>query len=149
MALIRYRPWRGLATWPSFPEVPTRLGQAFEQFFDDSVDGMEWSPSVNIVEHDDELRITAELPGMKRDDVQVEVTEGMLILRGEKKAEAEKRMGNARLMECKYGAFERSFTMPRSVDADQVRAEFADGLLTVRMPKTEKAIGRKVEITGT
>jgi HSP20 family protein len=148
MALVRYRPRRSQAIWPAFPEVSTRLGQAIEQLFDDGAEGIGWSPSVDVVEHDGELRLTAELPGMKLDDVRVEITDGMIHLRGEKKAETEEKQGSARLIERSYGAFERSFTLPRTVNPDNVRAEFADGVLTVHLPKTRAARGRTVEITA-
>jgi HSP20 family protein len=147
MTLVRYRPRRSLASWPFFPEVSSRLGQAIEQVFDDAAEGMGWSPSVNIVDQEDELRLTAELPGMKLDDVHVEITGGMLYLRGEKRVDLEETKDDARLVERRYGAFERSFTLPRSVEAERVTAEYADGVLTVHMPKAEAAIGRKVEIT--
>jgi HSP20 family protein len=149
MALVRYRPRRNLATWPILPDPSSRLGRVIEQFLDDAVEDIGWSPAVDVVEHDGELRVTAELPGMKLDDVHVEVADGMLHIRGEKEAEAESGNGSARLIERSYGAFERSFTLPRSVDPDKVRADFGEGVLTVHLPKTESSLGRKVEIKGT
>jgi HSP20 family protein len=104
--------------------------------FEDAAEGMGWSPSVNIVEQDGELRLTAELPGMKLDDVNVEITDGMLHLRGEKRVDVDEKKDNVRLVERRFGSFERSFTLPRSVDPEKVKAEFTDGVLTVHMPKT-------------
>jgi HSP20 family protein len=147
MTLIRYRPRRNLAPWSDFPEVSNLLGRAIEQVIDNAAEGLGWSPSVDIVEQDDELRLTAELPGMKLDDVHVEIMDGSLHLRGEKRVDVDETKDNARLVERRYGFFERSFNLPRSVDPEHVRAEYADGVLTVHLPKTKAAAGRKVEIT--
>jgi HSP20 family protein len=147
MTLVRYRPRRSLASWPLAPEMSNLFGQAIEQVFEDAAEGIGWSPSVNIVEQDGELRLTAELPGMKLDDVNVEIMDGMLHLRGEKRVDVDEKKDNVRLIERRFGSFERSFTLPRSVDPDKVKAEFTDGVLTVHMPKTEAATGRKVAIT--
>jgi HSP20 family protein len=148
MALVRYRPRRSLSSWPLFPEMSNLFGQTIDQVFEDAAEGIGWSPSVNIVEQDGELRLTAELPGMKLDDVNVEIMDGMLHLRGEKRMDVDEKKDNVRLIERRFGSFERSFTLPRSVDPEKVKAEFADGVLTVHMPKTEAAAGRKVAITG-
>jgi HSP20 family protein len=149
MALVRYRPWRSLATWPAFPEMRNRFDQVIEEMLGtEGAEGMGWSPATDIVEHDSELRLTAELPGMNRDDIRIEIGDGMLTIRGEKKAQQEEKTAHARLIERTYGAFERSFTLPRSVDADRIEAEFTEGVLTVHMPKTQKAAGRQVEISA-
>jgi HSP20 family protein len=147
MTLVRYRPWKSAAGWPAFADAPTRFSRMIEEMFDgETGQGFGWNPAVDIVENDGELLLTAELPGMKREDVHIEVNEGMLTLRGEKREHKEEKTGNARLVERTYGAFERSFTLPRSVDAEKIAAEFADGVLMIHMPKTAKAAGRKVEI---
>ncbi len=107
-----------------------------------------WAPSVEISETDDELIINAELPGMKRDDVKVEYDEGVLTLSGEKKEEKEEKEKNYYLFERSFGAFERSFTLPREVDPEKIRAEMRDGVLSVRLAKTPtaKAHGRTIAI---
>jgi HSP20 family protein len=135
--------------WPPATATTPRLGRLFDEVFGgEPAEGMGWSPAVDIVEHDGELRLTAEMPGIRREDVQIEVNEGMLTIRGEKKEEKETKNGNARLVERSYGSFERSFTLPRSVAADRIEAEFTDGVLMVHMPKTEKAVGRRIEIAA-
>jgi HSP20 family protein len=149
MSLVRYRPWTSPRTWPTFPDMPSRLGRVFEEMLGgDAGEGLGWTPAVDIIEHDGELRLTAELPGVKREDVNIELNEGMLSIRGEKREEKEQKTGSARLIERSWGAFERSFTLPRSVDAEKITAEFKDGVLIVHMPKTAKAVGRKVEIAS-
>jgi HSP20 family protein len=149
MSVVRYRPWKTLGMMPGFHDTPARFGRLLEEVLGtDARDAIGWSPAMDIVEDDGALRLTAELPGMKQEDVQIEVHEGVLTLRGEKKSEKEETKGSARLLERTYGAFERSFTLPRSVEADHIEAEFADGVLTVNMPKTEKAAGRKIAIAA-
>lgn len=109
---------------------------------------MEWMPIVNLVEADDEFVLTAELPGMKPEDVEVDVEENVLTLKGEKKAEREEKEGRWHLMERTHGAFERCFTLPRTVEPDRIRADFENGLLRVHLPKRKESKGRKIEING-
>ena len=109
-----------------------------------------WTPVVEIVENDKEYVLTAELPGLKKDNVEVQYQDGVLTIRGEKKEERREGTGDSRylLWERSYGAFQRSFTLPSDVDANKIEATFSDGVLTVRMPKTAeaRAKGRKIEI---
>lgn len=109
-----------------------------------------WTPVVEIVENDKEYVLTAELPGLKKDNVEVQYQDGVLTIRGEKKEERREGNGDSRylLWERSYGAFQRSFTLPSDVDANKIEASFSDGVLTVRMPKTAeaRAKGRKIEI---
>lgn len=113
-----------------------------------------WLPVVEIVEKADELLLTAELPGMKRENVEVVFEDDVLTIRGEKKDEKhekeEKEEFRYHLWERSYGAFNRSFTLPRTIDATKILAEFKDGVLTVHLPKTAqaKAKGRKIEIAA-
>jgi HSP20 family protein len=100
-----------------------------------------WIPAVEIVENPDELVLTAELPGMTKENVEVIYEDEVLTIRGEKKEE--KKEGNGQkqfhLWERTYGAFQRAFTLPRIVDATKITAEFKDGVLTVHLPKTAQA----------
>lgn len=105
-----------------------------------------WSPSVDFAETNGEYTLTAELPGVKQEDVAVDVEEGALTIKGEKREEREKEAKTRRVYERWYGSFERSFALPRSVDPDRVKADFANGVLTVHLPKRKDAMGRKIEI---
>jgi HSP20 family protein len=150
MALIRYRP---LLTDPvnwMRPEIPARFGRVFDEVFGPAVagEGMGWSPPINIVEADGELVLTAELPGMAKDEVTIDIAEGVLTLKGEKKEEKAEEHARYRLWERTYGAFERSFTLPRSVDAAKATAEFRDGILKVHLPQTKEATGRRLPINA-
>jgi HSP20 family protein len=106
----------------------------------------DWTPVVDITETDDEYLIKAELPEVKRDDVKVAVENGVLTLRGERKKEKEEKGKKFHRIERYYGSFLRTFTVPDNVDETKVMAEFKDGLLNVRLPKTEKAKPKAIEV---
>lgn len=101
------------------------------------------TPAIDIVDSDKEITMTAELPGMKEEDVEVVLRDDMLTVKGEKKSERKEEKENYFLAERRYGAFERSFRLPDTADADKIKASFADGVLTVTVPK--KAEAKKAE----
>jgi len=104
-------------------------------------------PSVNVEETGDELVLTAELPGMSLDDIDLEVENNVLTLSGEKKEEREPDENRKyHLWERTYGSFQRSFTLPRTVDPEKIDARFENGILHVHMPKQEQAKGRRITI---
>jgi HSP20 family protein len=105
-----------------------------------------WGPSIDLVDSDGELVLTAELPGMKEEEVDITINDGVLTLKGEKKQEKTRKGADYRISERSYGAFERSFTLPRSVDTEGIKAHFEDGLLTVHFPKMPQAQGRHIKI---
>jgi HSP20 family protein len=145
MKLTRYRPL--IPEFTRFGDVPARFQRLFDDFFPQAtLEEFGWTPAIDIIEKDGELLLTAELPGMKKEDVQLEIADNMLILKGEKKEEKEKKEGAYGVFERNYGAFERSFTLPHSVELEKVSADFENGVLKVHLPKTEKAQGRRVEI---
>jgi HSP20 family protein len=106
----------------------------------------DWLPAVELVEEDDEFVLTAELPGLSKDDVNVSVDDNVLTLKGEKKLEREATHDRAHIREREYGSFERSFTLPRNVESGKIRADFHDGLMEIHLPKGEEAKSRKIEI---
>jgi HSP20 family protein len=150
MRLTRYRTISpDLAAWKRAGEMPPRLTRLFDEFFSPPLpETMTWSPAVDIVDSEGELLLTAELPGMAKEDVQIQVQEGVLTLKGEKKEEKEEKGAEYRVWERSFGAFERTFTLPRSIDADRIAAEFENGVLLVHMPKMERAQGKRVEIAA-
>jgi len=107
-----------------------------------------WLPVVDVRETKNEVMLQAELPGIMPEDVDVSVENGVLSISGEKKAEVREgdEGGDFHLVERRYGRFERRFTLPRSVDAEKVSAEFRHGLLTVTLPKAEAAKPRRIEV---
>jgi HSP20 family protein len=105
-----------------------------------------WSPSVDISETADSFIVRAELPGMKKDDIELEVENNVLAIRGERKFEKTDEGENYHFMERSYGSFYRSFTLPKNVDSETIGAEYKDGMLIVTIPKKEEVKPKKVEI---
>ena len=106
-----------------------------------------WSPAVDIYESGDDIVVRAEIPGIDRDDVAVEVKDGILTLRGERKFEKEEKEENYHRIERSYGTFVRSFALPSSADPEKVQAALKEGVLEVRIGKKEQAKPRKVKVT--
>lgn len=106
------------------------------------------APVVDITESDEQYTISAEVPGVQRDDLTLEVHEGTLTLRGEKKSEREEQKERGRRLERSYGAFSRSFAMPSDADLSKVGASFADGVLRIEVPKKPEAKPAQVAIKG-
>jgi HSP20 family protein len=103
-------------------------------------------PTMDVAETDKEIEITAELPGLEEKDVQINVADNVLTIRGEKKAEKEQKDKNYRLVERSYGSFERSLQLPDGVDADAIKASIDKGVLKVVVPKPVPAQVKKVEV---
>ena len=109
------------------------------------------TPAVDVVENDDAYVVTAELPGLDNKDIEVEVANDCLTLRGEKQEATEEKKAGYHLQERRYGSFERSFRLPEGADASAIGAGFAKGVLTVTLPKAPEArkAARRIEIKGT
>jgi HSP20 family protein len=143
MALMRmsYRnPWNELDA------LSGRLNRLFDEFPTPTETG-NWIPAVNVEESAEALVLTAELPGMKLDDLELEVENNVLTIRGEKsevKTEGEERKYH--LWERRFGSFQRSFTLPRTVKPEEITAEFVDGILHVHLPKVAEARSRRIQI---
>ena len=106
----------------------------------------EWAPLVDITEDDKEYTIKAELPEVKKDEVKISVQNDVLSISGERKYEKEEKDKKFHRVERAYGSFSRSFTVPEDADADQVSAEFKEGLLQVHLPKSEKVKPKTIEV---
>jgi HSP20 family protein len=106
----------------------------------------EWCPRVDISENENEFQIHAELPGVEKDNVKVSVENGVLTLEGERHQEREEKGWRYHRVERSYGNFSRSFTLPASVDASQLKAHFHDGLLEVDLPKTATEAAKAVQV---
>jgi len=135
-------PWRDLSTLPD--RVARMLGQPF--FSDFATEPSFFNPAIDVAEKDDNLVITAELPGLKKEEVELEIEKGVLTIRGEKKEKKEEKTTRMYVIERSYGMFERAFALPQYLDLDKVNAEFENGVLVVKIPKVEHEKGRKVEI---
>jgi HSP20 family protein len=105
-----------------------------------------WTPAVDVFEDKDAVKIVAERPGVTPEDVKISLENQTLTIRGEKRQVAEEKTERVHRYERTYGAFERTFALPGTVDADRIEANYADGLLTITLPKVERARPRQIEI---
>jgi HSP20 family protein len=105
-----------------------------------------WAPAVDIYETENEVVLTAEIPGIEEKDIEIKVEDNTLTLKGERKFEKETKEENYHRIERAYGSFFRSFTLPTYVDQDKVEAEHENGVLKIRMPKRAELKPRKVKI---
>jgi HSP20 family protein len=133
-----------IVRWDPFGDVDTlfnRLAPHFGRFPRLSLEGdgrkLEWRPSTDISETDKEYVIRAELPAVKKEDVHVTVDNGMITITGERKQQKEDKSEKFHRVETFYGSFERSFSLPDDVNADAIRCESKEGILTVHLPKNE------------
>ncbi len=108
-------------------------------------DNGSWFPAVDVKETSDEITFHAELPGLKAEDVKVQLEGDVLTISGEKRAQTESK-GDYRIVERRYGKFVRSFTLPESADAEKIGAEYSDGVLTVTLAKLAKSKPRNVDV---
>lgn len=129
-----------------------RLRREIDKLFEDTfqnADRAGWAPSVNIRETAKEFAFDVELPGLKPEQVEITCDNGVLMIRGERQEERkEGEEGRYHLVERSYGSFSRSFQLPQNVNDEAIEAEFDNGLLHVRVPKSEVPQPRRIEIHG-
>lgn len=139
---------RYLRNWPSFGEL--LQWPEFEPFRSLEIPERlkHWgaAPRVDVSETDKSYELTAEIPGMEEQDVEVTLTENMLTINGEKREESEQKEANYHMRERRYGSFRRTFTVPSDVDANKISAQFAKGVLTLSLPKAKKPRGKRRKI---
>ena len=126
-------------------QLTSRLGHLFT---DEPMNGgSAWMPAVDVEETGDELWLTADVPGLGAEDIDIEVENNRLTIRGEKQVERSEGEGTRQhLWERRHGSFARTFTLPRSVRADHIAADYRNGVLTIRMPKAPEAKSRKIQV---
>lgn len=107
-----------------------------------------WAPPVDIEETGDRLIVRAEIPGMKPEDIDVRVENGVLTIRGERRFETERKERNFHRVERSYGTFTRSFTLPTTISTEDVRTRYENGVLELEMTKREEAKPRRIQITS-
>ena len=149
MAIVRWEPFRDLMT------VQDRMNRIFDDAFrgasrpgaeEDWALGGSWAPAVDIFENEGNLVLKAELPGIEPKDVDVRVENNVLTLRGERKFESEVKREQYHRVERLYGTFSRSFSLPATLDAGRVSAEYKDGVLSVVLPVREEAKPRQIQV---
>jgi HSP20 family protein len=146
MTIVRWEPLRELNS------LQSEMNRLFNTVFDAPSSGAtgpvlrRWVPAMDLVEAGDHFVLRADLPGMSEEDVSIEFEDGTLSVSGERKAEHEERDEGFHRVERSFGAFSRSLTLPKGVDADAVTASFDRGVLEIRIPKPEQKKPRRISI---
>ncbi len=145
MAVIRWDPFRELGT------LQDRMNRLFDDAARTGGNGeptstTAWSPAVDIVETDAAIQVRAEVPGISRDDIDLSLENNVLTLKGERKFEKESKDENYHRIERSYGSFSRSFSVPSTVDEAGIKADYKEGVLTITLPKTQKAKPKQIAI---
>jgi len=146
MAIIRWDPFRELVS------MQDRMNRLFEDAVrtrggEDEMTAGTWVPPVDIYETKDALVVKAQLPEVDKEDIEIRLENGVLSIRGERKLQEDLKREQCYRMECQYGAFSRSFSLPRTVDQEKIDANYKDGVLTLRIPKREETRPRQIEIS--
>ena len=145
MAIVRWEPFRDLLA--DQKEFDRLFREAFASGFGEGeISTRPWAPPVDIFENENNIVLKAELPGVDPKDVEVRVEDNTLYLKGERKFEKETEEENYHRIERSYGSFARSFSLPSSIDAEKVGADYKDGLLTLTLPKREEAKPKTIKI---
>ena len=142
MALVRWDPARELDT------LQSDLNRVFDTFFGWTQNDAtrRWIPAMDLVEADDHLVLKADLPGLDKDDVEIEIKDNVLTVSGERKTERADSSNGYHRVERAYGRFSRSLSLPEGIAADQVQADFDKGVLEVRIPKPAERKPHRVQI---
>lgn len=157
MAIELYRPGRSIRPWNTV-DMMQEMERHFEDMFGRSmmfpamlgqVRGREgtWMPALDMIEKDDKFIVKAEVPGMKKEEIDVAVTGDTLTIKGERKTESEAKEEQYHLSERSYGSFFRSITIPSSVDATNIQAAYEDGVLEVTLPKAPEVKPKKIDVS--
>lgn len=146
MAIVRWDPFRDLA------EVQERVNRVLGDFYggrgqDDVMRRGTWIPPVDIYEgNNHEMVIKAELPDIRRDDIDIRVEDNTLTITGEKKVDETVRQDQFHRIERAYGSFTRSFSLPATIDTEKVKADYKNGVLTITLPMREEAKPKQIQV---
>ncbi len=140
MTLVRWSPWRELE------DMQRGLSRILDDTSFGTTETGQWAPAVDIRETDDALLVQAELPGIDKKDVKLEVKDSVLTISGERNYEKDVKEENVHRIERSYGRFVRSFSLPSNVDTDRVNASMKNGILEIRLPKKESAKPKAITV---
>jgi HSP20 family protein len=142
MKLMTYQ--RPALAWPTFGRL-TSLQDELDRLFEAPMTG--WAPALDVHEDKENFSVRVELPGMKREDIEVSLHDGALVITGERKEEKVTEETEVHRQERYYGKFTRALTLPAAVAGDKVKAQYKDGILTVTLPKAEEAKPKAITVS--
>lgn len=153
MTIMKWKPFKDLESWNPFKEfqlLANRFGPLFDEMFPYEKGSeswlSQWVPAIDIYESDDAIKISAELPGLDKKDVEITVENNVLTIKGEKKLDKEIKKERYYRCERCYGTFTRSFTLADYVDPESIKAQFKNGILEIAIPKKEHAKPKEITI---
>ncbi|MGO8764512.1 MAG: Hsp20/alpha crystallin family protein [Limisphaerales bacterium] len=138
-----------VSTWPTLGRI-TDLRDEIDRLFEAPLartsEFLGWTPAFDVYEEKDNFVVKAELPGMKKEDINVSLHDGSLIISGERQAETHSEGTEVYRAERFFGKFQRSVALPAAVASDKIKAQYRDGILTITLPKTEEAKPKQIEV---
>lgn len=146
MTLVRWNPWRDVSS------IQSRFNHVFDDAFfrplraETKAATSHWQPAVDIFDQEDRLVIKAELPGVEKEDITVDLKERVLTLKGSRSFENEVKDENVYRRERAYGTFQRAFSLPANLDAEMINADYKDGVLTIEIPKPVKEQPKQITV---
>jgi HSP20 family protein len=152
MSLIRYQSPE-VSNWTPFNRLAT-IRDEFDRLFDFAWPSRDtgllggWSPALDVYDDKNNLVVTLEVPGMKKEEIDISLRDGMLTVSGERKDEREQTEGQAFRSERYFGKFQRSLSLPTAVEANKVKASYKDGILTITLPKAEEAKPKQISVSA-
>jgi len=141
-----------MSPWSAFDRLPS-LRDELNRLFDFALPTRDsglfsgWTPALDVYDEKDNFVVKAELPGLKKEDIDINVHNGVLTISGERKQEAERKEGQTFRSERYFGRFQRSVTLPAAVDVTKVKASYKDGILSIDLPKAEEAKPKQIAIS--
>lgn len=143
MSLVRHNPW---SIFDQLSRELSNTAASYRSEDDANVATASWTPSVDITEDENSFRLLADIPGVKPDDIDVSMDNGVLTIKGERKTEEKTEKENFRRVERQYGMFYRRFTLPETANADKIEARSENGVLKITIPKQEVAQARRISV---
>jgi len=143
MVIMRRGPFRDLTS------IQEEMNKLFDDIFRRTTmpaEGRILSPAIDLSETDDEYRVKVDLPGISKDDMSISIVGNSIVIKGEKKQEKKEEKENYHYIERSYGSFKRVIDLPVDIDADKILAEFENGVLDIKVPKSEKVKPREIEV---
>jgi HSP20 family protein len=149
--LTVWKPFTELTPFREFERMRRDMDRLWDSFFEGAPrrrgeERGEWLPSLDVSETKNELVVKVEVPGMEGKDIDISLSDGVLIIKGEKKQEKEEKEADYHLIERSYGSFVRSVRLPKEVQGDKINASYKDGVLRITLPKSEEAKRKEIKI---
>ncbi len=140
-----------LTIWRPFQDLKKEMDRLWQEFFGKSYlperwEVVEWAPAVDVSETEDEVIVKADLPGVKPEEIEINLVDNVLTIKGEKKRETEEKKENYYRVERYYGSFMRAIQLPSEVDVEKVKAQYKDGVLKVTLPKKPEAKKKLIKV---